>query len=154
MSEDKEVKRDVKLTQTRMKSGDFVRVLYVATVEPGVTREDLKNPSFWSHVSHMFSPYDRLEVRSDDGVFFAEYLVLAAERTYAKVKELSFVSLTTKDVAMTEAENDLELYEYKYRGPHAKHSIMRKSDNTVMIDKKETKEQAMAWLSNHKKATT
>lgn len=155
MSEKKEDKpRDVKLNQSRMKSGEFVRTLYVATVEMGTTREDLMKPEFWSQVSYMFSPYDRIEVRSDDGVFFAEYLVLACERTFAKVKELSFVSLTTKDVAMTQAEKDLELYEYKYRGPHRKHSILRKSDGAVMVEEKDTKEQAVAWLHNFQKALT
>jgi len=148
-----EKKREMRITASRMKSGEFVRTLYVATVEPGVTREDLLKPDFWAQVAYQFSPYDRLEVRSDDGIFFAEYLILACERTYAKVKELSFVSLTTKDVAMTEAENELELYKYKYRGPNCKHSIIRKSDDTVMVEKLATKDAALTWLANHKKAT-
>ncbi len=141
-------KRDVKINQNRMKSGDFVRTLWVATVEMGVTREDIKDPGFWSHVASQLRPYDRMEVRCDDGTFFAEYLVIACERTYAKVKELSWVSLTSKDVAQT--QEDREEFSYKYRGPHSMHSIIRKSDNKVMVEHKATKEDAMKWLSEYK----
>ena len=149
MTEEK--KRDVKLNHTRMKEGQFVRNLWVVTVEQGVTREDLTNPGFWAHVAFQLRPYDRLEVRSDDGIFFAEYLVLACERTYAKVKELSWISLTTKDVALSQDEADLEKFEYKFRGPHAKHSIIRKSDGAVMVEKLETQDQARQWLLDNKK---
>lgn len=146
-----EEKRDVKINHTRMKEAQFVRNLWVVTAEKGTKREDLINPSFWSHVAMQFRPYDRIEVRVDDGIYFAEYLVLACERTYAKVKELSWVNLTTKDVAMTEADNMLELYEYKYRGPHGMHSILRKADGAVMVEKLATQEAARAWLVEHKK---
>ena len=145
-------KRDPKLNHARMKEGQFLRNLWVATVEQGITREDLKKPSFWSHVAMQFRPYDRLEVRSDDGTFFAEYLILACERTYAKVKELNWYSLTSQDVAMTQSESDAEEFEYKYRGPHGKHSIVRKSDGAVMIEKLETQDQAKDWLKEHLKA--
>jgi len=141
-------KRDVKINMNRMKSGDFVRTLWVATVEMGVTRDDLKNPTFWSHVAAQLRPYDRIEVRCDDGTFFADYLVIACERTYAKVKELSWVSLTSSDVAMT--EESLEKFEYKYRGPHSMHSIVRKSDSKVMVEHKQTKEDALKWLKEYK----
>lgn len=140
---------DPKLNHTRMKESQYVRNIWVVTVEQGITREHLKNPSFWSHVASQFRPYDRLEVRSDNGTFFAEYLILACERTYAKVKELNWYNLTTQDVAMT--EESLELYEYKYRGPHGKHSIIRKSDKAVMIEKLDTQDDARAWLVEHKK---
>lgn len=148
-----EEKRDVKLNHTRMKEADYLRTLWVVTVEQGVTREDLMNPSFWGHVANQFRPYDRIEARSDDGTFFAEYLILSCERTYAKVKELTWVSLTTQDVAMTQDEK-LEEYEYMWRGPHGKHSIIRKGDKEVMVEKLESKEDALKWLENHKKVIT
>ena len=144
-------KRDVKINHTRMKEAQFVRNLWVVTAEKGTKREDLSQPDYWAHVAFQFRPYDRIEVRVDDGIYFAEFLVLACERTYAKVKELSWTSLTTKDVAMTEADNMLELYEYKYRGPHGMHSIIRKSDGAVMVEKLATQDQARAWLAEHKK---
>lgn len=146
MAEEK--KRDVKLNHTRMKEGQFVRNLWVVTVEQGVNRDDLMNPGFWAHVAFQLRPYDRLEVRSDDGLFFAEYLVLSCERTYAKVKELSWASLTSQDVAMS--QEDLEQYEYKFRGPHAKHSVIRKSDGVVMVEKLETQDQAKQWIIDNK----
>lgn len=142
-------KRDLKINLARMKEAQFVRNLWVVTVEQGTTREDLLDPAFWSLVSTQFRPYDRIEARCDTGTFFAEYLILSCSRTYAKVKELSWISLVTQDVEMTQ-ENQEE-FEYRYRGPHAKHGIIRKSDNAVMKDGFDSKEQALDWLVNHKK---
>jgi len=145
-----EKKREVKLVHTRMKEAQFLRNVWVVTVEQGVTRKDVLEPQFWSHVSFQFRPYDRIEVRCDDGTFFSEYLILACERTYAKVKELSYTSLTSTDVAMTESE--VAEYKYLYRGPNCKHSIIRISDKTVMVEKLESKQDALDWLHNHEKA--
>jgi len=145
-----EEKRDVKLNHTRMKEAQFVRNLWVVTAEQGVTKEDLLKPDYWSHVSFQFRPYDRIEARCDDGTFFAEYLIMSCERTFAKVKELSFTSLTSRDVAMTQAEQSA--YEYKYRGPSCMHSIIRSSDKVVMVEKLDSKQDALTWLHEHEKA--
>lgn len=147
MSEEK--KRSMSLNDKRMKEAEFLRSLWVVTVETGTIRSDLLTPEFWSHVAYRFKPYDRIEVRCDDGLYFAEYLVLSCDRTWAKVKELSFIALTSEDIAMT--QDELEIYEYKFRGPHGKHSIIRKHDKAVMIEKLDSKELAMDWLTNHKK---
>lgn len=147
----KEEKREVKLMHTRMKEAGFVRNLWIITAEVGVTREDMVKPDFWAHVASLFRPYDRIEARCDDGTFFAEYLVLTCDRTFAKVKELSYISLTSKDVSKTQLENDLELYYTKFRGPHCKWSVLRKSDDSVMVEKLGSKDDANAWLVNHKK---
>jgi len=134
----------------RMKSGDFVRTLWVVTAEQGTTKEDIMNPSYWSHVAAQFRPYDRIEVRVDDGVYFAELLILACDRTWAKVKELSFHSLTNSDVSMTQAEEEMAEFEVLWKGPVNKFSVIRKSDSTVIKNKME-KDEANKFLAGYKK---
>ena len=152
-TEKPEQKREVKLTNARIKEAGYDRNLWVITTEMGVTRKDLLKPDYWSHVAMQLRPYDRIEARTDDGVYFAEYLVLASDRTFAKVKELSWHSLTSKDVALTQAEMDAkEQYRYSYRGANLKHSIIRTSDNQVVTEKHDSKESAMLWLKEHEKA--
>lgn len=143
-------KRDVKINQNRMQSGDFVRTLWVATVEQGVTREDVMDPSFWAHVSSQFKPYDRIEVRVDDGLFFLELLILACDRTWAKVYELSSHSLTASDVSLTQAEEEMAEYEVKWNGPSNKFVVIRKSDNTI-IKKGMEKDEASKFLDGYLK---
>ena len=126
-----DIKRDLSLNRTRISGSEFARNLWVVTVEEGTTREDLRNPAFWSHVSALFKPYDRIEVRSDIDEFFAELLILSCSSTFAKVKELSWFDLPAKDVKLTEEQE--RQFEYRYRGPHSKHSIVRKHDNAIIF---------------------
>ncbi|MGD9381878.1 MAG: hypothetical protein PVI03_05480 [Candidatus Thorarchaeota archaeon] len=146
-----EEKRSTKINLNRMKSGEFVRTLWVATVEQGVTKKDIMEPSFWSHVAAQFRPYDRIEVRVDDGLFFSELLVLACDRTWAKVFELNHYQLTNSDVSMTQAETEMAEFEIKWKGPVNKFCVIRKSDDQVIKKELESKDLANAFLANYKK---
>jgi hypothetical protein len=87
-------KKVPQLNMNRMKSGEYVRNIWVVTVESGVTKEDLTDVSFWAHVARSFKPYDHIEVRTDDGAYYAEFLVLSCDRTWAKVHEIRYVEFT------------------------------------------------------------
>ena len=142
--------RLVQLNGNRMSVAEYARTTWAVTAQPDTTREDLLKPDYWAHVASKFNSLDRLEVRSDDGAFFAEYLILTCERTYAKVKELSWFDLKGEEVALP--DESLEEFEYKFRGPHSKHSVVRKSDSKVMVEKLQSKDEALRWITNYKKA--
>jgi len=143
--------RDIKVNMNRMKSGDFVRTLWVVTAEQGTTKKDIMTPSYWSHVAAQFRPYDRIEVRVDDGTYFAELLILACDRTWAKVHELTFHSLTTSDVSMTQASEEMAEFDVKWNGPANKFIVLRKSDNEVIKKGFDDKEEAQKFLSGYMK---
>lgn len=157
MSEDKTEKkfkepRDVKLMPGRMKPQEYARNLWVITVEDGVTIEDIMKPGFWGNVAINMRPYDRVEVRCDNDEFFAELLVLRADRTSALVKKLSFIKIAAEEAKVKSKDTnkiDSDDYEYKFRGPQKKHSIVRKSDNAVMVENMESKEAALGWLATY-----
>jgi len=140
--------RDVKLNHTRFKETEFVRTIWCATVPSDVTRKDLLKPEFWSHIAGEVKSGDLIDVRIDDESFFAQYYVKACTRTYVQVFELHWFDLSNAETE--KLEKDMEEYEYKYRGPYAKHSILRKSDSSVMIDKLDTKDAAIKWLFEFK----
>ncbi len=141
---------DIKLNPSRMKGAEYERTVYVATVEFGTTKDDMKDPAFWSHVSNKLKPWDRIEVRSDDGTFFAEYLVLASERTWAKVHMLSYTSLTSAEVSQTQAAIENDEFEVRWRGPHLKFSVIRKADDAVLKDGM-SKDEAFLWRKEYVK---
>jgi len=136
-------KRDVILQTNRINLQDSVRNYWVATVEPHITREDLLKPDFWANIAVAFKQFDRIEVRQDDGKFFAEYLILNSDKNSAYLKELTWLDLDDKPKG-SKAE-----FKYKYRGPYAKHSIIRTKDDSVMVEKLETKIDAEKWLADH-----
>jgi hypothetical protein len=132
--------RAVQLKDPRMKQQEFSRVWWVITVEEGTTRKDIQKSEFWTQVAIKLKPYDRLEIRSDDGMFFAEYLVMTAGRTAATVKELSWIELSSKSTPVGS-----EYYE-KWRGPHHLWCVLRLSDNEVMATNYESKDLAIAQI--------
>ena len=109
----------MKLLSKRIKPQDYVRTWWVATIEAGVTREDVLEPDFWSYVSIDFKPYDRIEVRTDDSEWFGEYIVMSCDRTFAVVHELTHYKLGTEvDVSGHLA------YEYFWGGSRGLSSIL------------------------------
>lgn len=136
---------------SRMRGAEYERAVHVVTVEQGVSRETLKEPTFWAQVASKLRPWGRLEVRSDDGTFYAEYLVLACDRTWARVHELSYVSLTDADISLTQAGDN---YELKWRGPHLKWSAIRKTDSVALQEGFQTKDEAKLWLDGHIKTVS
>lgn len=148
MSEDK--KRLVQPNHTRMKEASFIRNWWVVTVEEGTDRKDMLKPDFWAHLAQQFRPYDRIEVRCDDDSFFAEYLVLSCDRTYAKVKEEGWTKLTSEETVQD--EEILQDYAHKWRGPQLKHCVIRKSDSACVAEGFDNKDDAFKWIAEKKRA--
>lgn len=141
-------KRETRIPPNRLSVDDYARTVFVATVEHGTTREDLTRPDFWSPVAVKMRPWDKIEVRTDDGTFYAELLVLSCDRTWAIVKELAFVALGNKDISETKAAAVDSGYEVRFRGPHAKWTVIRKSDESVIKDGM-SKDEANQYLAQY-----
>lgn len=132
-----------KIIAPQFKEAEYIRRVWCASPEQGVTVEDMLVPSFWAHVAKQLRAGDRIEVVAKDGAWFAELFVRSASDNGAKVAVLRAVKLT-EEVLAVESED----YEIKYRG-NAKWSVVRKSDKAVLADGQETKEQAAEWLADH-----
>ncbi len=136
-------KRDVILQINRINTQEAVRNYWVATVEPHITREDLMTPGFWANIAFSFKQYDRIEVGSDDCQFFAEYLVLSADKTAVYLKELRWLDLSKKPVV-----KDVP-FEAKWRGRHAKWSVVNTKTKAVLKEHLEAKLDAEKWLTEY-----
>jgi len=126
-----------------LKLSEQVFATYCVKVEQGVTREDLLRLDFWAHVAAKLKPWTIIVVHPDDESFYAEYLVRAADKNWARVQEIRFVSL----VAETKTDPSvLENYEVKLRGPR-RWGVIRKADNKVLVEDLANKEDAENWLA-------
>lgn len=115
--------------------------------EQGTTREDLKSPNFWAHVANKLRAGAEIRVLAEDGSFIARFLVIAADRTWARVHELSFIDLRA-EAAPVDLEAVVDDYEVKLRGPK-RWSVLRKSDRAVLQENLYTKEDADQWLKRY-----
>lgn len=135
-------KGNPKISQGRMKQGEFASIVWDITPEEGTTREHIERPEYFSHVAHKFKPYQTyLRVIPEDGVFYAEYVVTACDRTWAKVKLLNYVELAGEMDTSVISED----YEVKLRG-QKRWSVIRKADRTVLSENHFHKADAQQWL--------
>lgn len=134
----------MKLTINRFQSAEFTRHIWVVTPEHGTAFEDVLKPEYWSHVSAKMRPTDRIEVNAEDGSYFAELIIIAAGRQWAKVSVLRKVDLERA----TEGNGDAQ-FEVKWGGPHHKYRVIRLSDGHVIKDSFPDKEEANKYIAQH-----
>lgn len=150
-----EQKPNPQMDASRLMLAEQARNAWVVTVEAALTRAQIAHPDFFAHIASKLRPYDRIEVRSDDGTYFAELLVLEAARNYARVHVLTWTDLSTKDVAQSQgAKGDDKAYRVEYKGPHLKWCAIRNSDGGILYEKEESKVAAQARVNDHVRVTT
>lgn len=146
--EDKPAERkDLRIYDDRFRPEESTLGRWDAKVEMGTTRADLLKPEYWSHVAERITPWSEITVRAEDGTFYAKYLVLDCGRGWAKLQELNWWNLTTKDVAQTQSSaGQIDDYALEYKGTTRKWIVLRKVDQTVLDEGKPSKEAARLWL--------
>jgi hypothetical protein len=143
----KEVKKVPPLHGTRFKNSEYERSTWVITPEVGTEPDDLLDTAYWAHVAIQMRPYDKVEVRADDGSYYGEMLVLLTGRTWAKVTPLFFKRL---EEASADDVDDEEMF-IKFSGPKAKWRVLRTKDGMVLSEGHSTKDLAATWMQNHKR---
>lgn len=139
------------LDRSRMREAEFMRRVWVMTAHENQVAADLEEPLYWSHVSGDMKPWDRLEVRANDGTWYAECLVLDAGRAWAKVKVLQEYRLTTADVSMSAAAK-LSPFSVEFKGPHSQWCVIRKADKVIVHEGAGTEGAAIDWMNEYVKA--
>jgi len=137
------------LSADRLRGAEFERIVHTANPPAGHTLEHMLQPAYWAHVAPKLAPWNRIEVRAEDGTYFGELLVLACDRTWARMHVLRWDDLTTQDVSMTEALATSG-YEIKHN-PNMRWHVIRKSDRQVMHKDDQTLADAQTWLREHQK---
>lgn len=149
-----------KLQPPRLRAAEFERTIYTATPEHGTVFEDMLKPQYWANVAYKFKPGDRIEITAENGDWFAELMVVAAARLWAKVAVLRYVELAEAKLTEGQAASDLvgldpvDDYEVKWSGPSVKWRVLRKADNHPLRDGFQTKDEAENWLKDYVKAVS
>lgn len=140
---------DFRIQDYEFKQAEFAREHWCVTVAHGTTVKDLMKPEVWGNVAAKLRPWAIVEVRAEDGSFFAWLVVLAAERTWAKVDVLLEKKLTTTDVSKTQASG-VPGYSYQWKGAKNMHCIVRESDGELVHKEARSKADALHWLEEHR----
>ena len=130
---------------TRLFLSSHASRVYRHTAEHSEKPEDVSNPAYFAHVAKQLSFGDKIEVMAEDGSWYREVVVRATGLNEVITGLLSHVDFS----GPAETESPDMPYEIKYRGPHRRYSIIRKSDGEAIRDDLQTKEAAGQWLKNH-----
>lgn len=128
---------------------ESAQVFNTVTPPVGTTREDMLQPIFWSHVASRLRPMTEIRAMPKDGAWYGLYLVLYADRTQAKVKELGFWPVAEQAESVPETQD----YEVKWISPPCKFGVIRKADREPVKDGFASKEDATRWLIQYARTT-
>ena len=137
----------IEFMEQRLSLAEHARNLYQATVEPGVQREDLQDPSFWAHVSKKFEPGTMIEVVPDDFGFFCKLFVVDCGSNWASVKELQYVDMTLCDIRRGDDISDG--FEVAFKGSHVKWCVIRKEDKAIIKKEMGSESEAIKAMNQH-----
>lgn len=159
--------------QVQLAPGNIALLEHVSLVHDALVPSDvhplyLEQPAFWAHVADKLRPWHEIRARAEDGSWMARGIVLAAERTWAKVRLIQiheFSPITaalppgmapkpveapaaTAQATDESIQSFIDQHVYKHRGPKG-HSIVRKADSQVLVEGLGTKDEAIKWLDTH-----
>ncbi len=143
-AEVKQIRPAGMIAPNRVSMGEHARNVWTCTAPSGAQPEDFLRPEYWGMVAKTMKPFDHVEVRTDDGTFWGEYLVLASDRTWAKLHPLREVVLPSAD-----AEDISKDYKIEHKGPHLKYCVIRKSDSSIVHEGEQERLGAEQWLSGY-----
>lgn len=139
------------IEESRIKSGDFVRAMYMGTAFENTEPTDLLKPEYWAHYAQKLRLRDRIEMWANDGSWVADVVVLGATKNSADVRVLrvDYLDPINPDTAN---QSMLKSYDVRYRGIHSQWSVIRIADNAVVHEGEGSRTAADTWLANHLKA--
>lgn len=133
---------------TKLMFAEYAVVTHFHSPKMGVTMEDMQNPSYWAHVARDLRPGHKIEVLAEDMSYWAMLIVRDVGRVEASVAPLQVVDLDGGAELAKDGDDGLEV---KWRGPHAKFSVIRKDGGDILKDGFQTKDAAAQWRSNRNK---
>jgi hypothetical protein len=144
--------RMTQLAPGRVMLAEHAHQTFVATPEVGTPPEALLASKYWAHYSvnsnTEMKPGDIILVKAEDGTYFSELMVRSKYSGGVNVVTLRHVVL---DKAVETAQEAQE-YEIKHSGPRMKWRVIRLADKRELVNGLETRDAAVDWLREHKKA--
>jgi hypothetical protein len=132
----------------RIKQAEYVRNHWQANIEVEHKADDLLDPNYWSHVAMQMKARDEITAWSDDGSWYARFIVLDASRGWVKVHRIDFHELESKSDEKTTVEG----YSVVWKGPHHKYVVLHEGNAEPLRIGFPTKTAGVRWVQDHVKS--
>lgn len=140
----KEERKINAVVPNRRQLAEHGRQTHIITVEDASHPEDFLDPAFWALVAKDMQLGDHVEIRDDGMTFWGEYLILAADKTWAKLHKLRESKLVPVEERSISPD-----YSVQYKGPHKKYCVVRKSDSSIVHEGAPDRASANVWLEGY-----
>jgi hypothetical protein len=154
MSQAVAVKEETKprspIAPDRVKHAEFARQEFVVNTELGTTLEELQDPGYWAHISQKLQIFDHIECRAEDGQWVAHFIVVQAEKNWARVVLDRLVNLRP---AGQLKEVPSEKHRVEWKGGQYKYAVIRTSDSKMVKAEFDDKSAAQEWLRDYERRT-
>lgn len=122
--------------------------------------KNLLDPAYWKHHANRLRPGDKVEVRTEGNLYYAELFVVDAGHAAVKMRVLSIVALENSDEAKKAIEftvNEVKLeespgYTIGWVSPTRKFGVKRDGHKDWVRWDFTTKEEARKWAMSDLKA--
>jgi hypothetical protein len=131
---------------TNLREADHYRTTWHITLDPSETLQSCLQPDFWQHIARRLRPLSEIIVYAHDFAWRATLLVRSAAPTSARVVLLTFIDLDAAEAEGRTLAPDATLAT-TWKGPSAKHAIIRKGDKSIVEQGFETKADAEIRLA-------
>jgi hypothetical protein len=114
---------------------------YVAVVPEGMSKDEVMHPQFWTHIAPKVRAYDVIDVRAEDGRYWAQLLVVRASLKEVVVRMYNYVDL---DPALAQMEDlKIEGMLVAWKGAHDKFVVIRDQDKVIVRTGIDSRSQAI-----------
>jgi len=136
--------------ETRIQESSYMHTTWFYTATPGTKVEDMLDVEYWRHIASKFKPYDLIEAITEDGAWYARFIIVSCDRIWAKVHVLEQHDLMAAAKDAPNSANDD--YAVRWKGPIAKYAVIRKSDGAVLKDGFTAQIDGWQFLDSHIKS--
>jgi hypothetical protein len=139
-----------KLTESRFKLKEHVRVDYRAVAEEGCSIETVLDPTYLAHVAERLRPGDEITFIAEDGSFRVDVEVVDTAVQWVKTRVLHKWEWSKEDKAPSEDKpQKVAPYEPVWKGPQNLWCILRTSDDVIVQEKINDKQEAKKIAANY-----
>lgn len=130
----------------RFGPAESMRNCHLANVPAGTPFEDVLSPEFWKNYSPQLRPFDHIEIRAEDGKYWADVLVTDVGHGFAIVETINHKELST----IKEDRVSILGFTAEWGGTVDKYRVIRDSDKVVMSKSHPSIDKAVSWIATNK----
>lgn len=136
---------------THIREAEHYRTVWQVTLDKSETLQSALEPTFWCHVASRLRPLSQIEVYAHDASWYARVVVRSIppgpRPSEARVVLLEHVDLDEAERNAREVAPDTTL-EVVWKGPAAKHCVVRKGDKHLVAKGFDSKQAAADWIAH------